>query len=341
MLRNGADEEGGWARRARRTAVPDDTIPARPPRIPAAPGLAGDAMNHPPADEPVPDAPEGFPDAGRGPDGADRPERPLEIRVEGVAKSFGGNHVLHGIDLEVRQGELVTIVGPSGCGKSVLIEIVTARLAPDEGRVLVADHERDGDPLIDVHGAGEAVLDELRRHWAIVFQHNALFSGSVRENIALWLREVAGLPREAVEERVRDAIERVGMNPEQVLGEDRDELSGGMSKRVAIARAIAMDPRLMFYDEPTTGLDPIAVEHINELIVELNDRYAVTSVVVTHDMPSAFRVSDRIAMIDRGYVIFQGTSEDIRHSDDRRVRDFIEGNAPETDDTETLLRYGG
>lgn len=329
MLRNGADEEGGWARRARRTAVPDDTIPARPPRIPAAPGLAGDAMNHPPADEPVPDAPEGFPDAGRGPDGADRPERPLEIRVEGVAKSFGGNHVLHGIDLEVRQGELVTIVGPSGCGKSVLIEIVTARLAPDEGRVLVADHERDGDPLIDVHGAGEAVLDELRRHWAIVFQHNALFSGSVRENIALWLREVAGLPREAVEERVRDAIERVGMNPEQVLGEDRDELSGGMSKRVAIARAIAMDPRLMFYDEPTTGLDPRYSALIHDLITELHaepsqGEGARTTVIITHDTTLLRRLKPRIVMLHAGRVHFDGPWPDFVASGDPEIQPYIE-----------------
>jgi phospholipid/cholesterol/gamma-HCH transport system ATP-binding protein len=253
----------------------------------------------------------------------------VEIRVRELRKSFGDNRVLEGIDLEIRRGELVTIVGPSGCGKSVLVEIMTARLEPDAGRVEVADHERDGEPLIDVHAVDESTRDELRRHWAIVFQHNALFSGSVRENIALWLREVAGFREAEIDERVRDAIGRVGMEPDRVLGEDRDELSGGMAKRVAIARAIAMDPRLMFYDEPTTGLDPRYSALIHELITDLHAEPAEagarrTTVVITHDTTLLRRLQPRIVMLHAGRVHFDGPWSGFVASDDPEIQPYIE-----------------
>lgn len=252
-----------------------------------------------------------------------------EIRVEGVHMSFGEQTVLRGVDLLIRRGELVTIVGPSGCGKSVLVEIITGRLVPDAGRVQVADHERPGDPLVDVHAVDEGARDELRRHWAIVFQHNALFSGTVRQNIALWLDEVAGLDRREIDERVRRSVERVGLDPEQVLDLERAELSGGMAKRVAIARAIAMQPRLIFYDEPTTGLDPRHAAMVHGLVREVHagppgGDWTPTSVIITHDTTLLRRLEPRIVMLAGGRVHFDGSWADFIASSDQEIRPYLE-----------------
>jgi phospholipid/cholesterol/gamma-HCH transport system ATP-binding protein len=259
----------------------------------------------------------------------------IEVLVEGVHRSFGRQTVLRGIDLTVRRGELVTIVGPSGCGKSVLLEVMTGRLEPDAGRVLMADHERPGDPLVDVHALDESARDELRRHWAIVFQHNALFSGTVRQNIALWLEEVAELAPREIEARVRRSVERVGLDPDRVLEVSRDELSGGMAKRVAIARAIAMEPRLIFYDEPTTGLDPRHAALIHDLVREVHAGARgrgghgdvgprPTTVVITHDTTLLRRLQPRIVMLFAGRVHFDGPWADFIASDDPEIRPYLE-----------------
>jgi phospholipid/cholesterol/gamma-HCH transport system ATP-binding protein len=236
------------------------------------------------------------------------------------------------LDLDIFEGEALTIIGGSGMGKSVMLKMLVGLLSVDGGTITF-----DGEPISNLP---ERKMAPVRRRIGMLFQGAALFDSlSVRENIAYPLREHTRPSEEEIDRRVAECLEDVGLPG--IESEWPADLSTGMRKRVGLARAIALRPEVLLYDEPTTGLDPIAKEHINDLIVKLNDRYQVTTVVVTHDMPSAFSVSDRIAMIDRGYVIFQGTPEEIRHSSDPRVIDFIEGNAPEVEDTETLLRYGG
>jgi len=254
------------------------------------------------------------------------------IEFEGVRKAFGPKVVYESLDLEIHEGEALTIIGGSGMGKSVMLKLLIGLLRADGGEIRF-----DGRVI---SGLPESELREVRRRIGMLFQGAALFdSMSVRDNVAYPLR-VHRRPSEAeIDERVAQCLADVGLpgSGDMMPG----SLSSGMRKRIGLARAIAMRPEVILYDEPTTGLDPIAMQHITDLIVELNDRYGTTTVVVTHDMPSAFRVSDRIAMIDRGYVIFQGAPGEIRYCDDDRVRDFIEGNAPESDDLQTLLRYGG
>lgn len=254
------------------------------------------------------------------------------IELRHVQKAFGPKVVYVDLNLAIEAGEALTIIGGSGMGKSVMLKLLIGLLRVDAGEIWF-----DGKVISDLT---ERELLGVRRRVGMLFQGSALFdSMTVYENVAYPLREHTRSSEAEIAERVAECLEDVGLPG--VGGESPPSLSSGMRKRVGLARAIALRPEVLLYDEPTTGLDPIAMEHITDLIVKLNDRYQVTTVVVTHDMPSAFRVSDRIAMIDRGYVIFEGTPEDIRRSEDPRVRDFIEGNAPAEDDIETLLRYGG
>ncbi len=254
------------------------------------------------------------------------------IEFRSVKKAFGAKVVYASLDLDIHAGEALTIIGGSGMGKSVMLKLLIGLLRVDSGEIRF-----DGKVISDLP---ESQLLAVRRRIGMLFQGAALFdSMTVRENIAYPLREHTRPTEAEIDKRVAECLDDVGLPG--IEDELPSMLSGGMRKRIGLARAIALRPEVLLYDEPTTGLDPIAMEHITDLIIELNDRYRVTTVVVTHDMPSAFRVSDRIAMIDRGYVIFQGTPDDILECRDQRVRDFVEGNAPEADDTETLLRYGG
>ncbi|MCB9592953.1 MAG: ABC transporter ATP-binding protein [Sandaracinaceae bacterium] len=254
------------------------------------------------------------------------------IEFEQVRKAFGSKVVYESLNLEIHEGEAITVIGGSGMGKSVMLKMLIGLLGVDSGTI-----KFDGEVISNVT---QSQLAKVRRRIGMLFQGAALFDSlNVRDNIAYPLLEHGRPTPKEIDARVAECLEDVGLP-----GIERHkvaELSGGMRKRVGLARAIALRPEVLLYDEPTTGLDPIAVAHIVDLIVELNERYDVTTVVVTHDMPAAFRVSDRIAMIDRGYIIFEGSPDEIRYSDDARVRDFIEGNAPETDDIQTLLRYGG
>src|ERR1700683_5579478 len=167
---------------------------------------------------------------------------PLEICVEDLHKSFGDNHVLRGVNLSVGHGEIIAIVGGSGCGKTVLLEHMIGQMRPDKGHIWLADHESKGSPLVDLSMLDEAGMDRLRIHWAVVFQRNALLSGTVEENISLPLLLVKGFDENVTRLRVRRAIEAVGLNPDEILLVKRDELSGGMAKCVAVARALAMEP---------------------------------------------------------------------------------------------------
>lgn len=255
---------------------------------------------------------------------------PLAIRVEDLHKSFNGKPVLTGVDFEVRRGEILAIVGGSGCGKTVLLNHIIANLAPDRGRVLVADHSEPDAPLVDLNAIDPDHLDRVRRHWAVVFQRNALFSGSVYDNIALWFREHLQMPEPEIHARARTALDAVGFKgDDSILRKDRDELSGGMAKRVAVARALATDPVMLFYDEPTSGLDPAHAKQIHHLICDTHaakrsDDKPQTTLIITHDKDLLRRLSPRILMLHKGSVFFDGPYEKFEQSDSPIIRPYFE-----------------
>lgn len=256
----------------------------------------------------------------------------LEIRVEDLHKSFGENDVLRGVSLNVPRGQMVAIVGGSGSGKTVLLRHMMGHFHPDRGRVWVADHERAGAPLTDLSTLDEAGMDELRRHWAVVFQGNALFAGTAFDNVALALREVKGLEEGEIQKRVYDALTSVGLDAKRVAPLDRAELSGGMAKRLGIARALALEPMLMFYDEPTSGLDPNLSQQIHELIRSAHAGIgrvgeaaeARTSVIVTHDKDLLYRLRPRVVMLHHGGVLFDGTYEGFAASESPVIRPYFQ-----------------
>ena len=264
----------------------------------------------------------------REPEGA-QPAAPDAIRVEDVQKSFDTQPVLRGINLKVTRGELVAIVGNSGGGKTVLLHCIIGHIKPDAGRVLVADFSSPGAPLLDVAAIDEDGLDRLRLNWAIVFQRNALFTGTVFENIALGPREIRGESDEEITPKARAALSAVGLDPDLVLTRSRDDLSGGMAKRVAIARALVMDPALIFYDEPTAGLDPEHSQLVHELIASTHARAAGggferTSIVVTHDTALLARLRPRIIMLHEGRVFFDGPFEEFQRTDSAPIRPYFQ-----------------
>jgi len=238
------------------------------------------------------------------------------VRLVNLHKRFGDLVVLNGVDLTLESGQTTVIIGESGCGKSVLLKHIVRLLAPDEGEVYF--HERRIDNL------PERELADLRPRFGFLFQLSALFDSlTVGENVAFPIQEHTRQPRRKIEEAVRRKLDMVGLDGLQ----DKwpAELSGGQKKRVALARAIALDPEVVLYDEPTTGLDPPRSDGINELILKLQHELGVTSVVVTHDMVSARKVANRILMLHRGQFIFDGTPRDIMKAEDARVRCFVEG----------------
>jgi phospholipid/cholesterol/gamma-HCH transport system ATP-binding protein len=254
------------------------------------------------------------------------------IEFRGVKKAFGPKEVYRDLNLEIREREVLTIIGGSGQGKSVMLKMLIGLLEIDSGEIYF-DGKR-------ISGISEAEYAPVRRRVAMLFQAGALFDSlSTKENVAYGLREQLSLTELEIAERVRESLTYVGLpGTEDTAPAD---MSAGMKKRVSLARALAIRPEVLLYDEPTTGLDPINVTRIADLIEHLNETLDVTSVVVTHDMDTALAISDRIAMIQDGYVIFSGTPSELRASNDPRVRDFIEGNAPVDEDTETLLKSAG
>lgn len=238
------------------------------------------------------------------------------IEFRQVHKSFNHTPVLAGMDLVIRPAETVTIIGGSGIGKSVTLKLIVGLLKPESGQVLI-----EGEDIVPLT---EDQLIRVRKKIGMVFQSSALFDSlSVGENIAYPLREHTAMAEQEIRDRINETLKLVGL--EGIEDKDPAELSGGMRKRVALARAIALAPRIILYDEPTTGLDPTNTEKINELIVDLDEKLGVTSVVVTHDMRSAFKVSDRIALLDQGKIVVAGTPREIESSDLPLVRQFIAG----------------
>ena len=240
------------------------------------------------------------------------------IQFEDVYKAFGHNRVLRGCTLEVRDGETLTIIGGSGTGKSVTLKLMLGLLKPDSGRIIV-----DGE---DITSMSEEELSEVQKKFSYVFQGGALFdSMTVGENVAFGLQQMGQEPPEKIEEIVRQKLAVVGLQGVEML--KPSELSGGMRKRVSIARSIAMSPKYLFYDEPTTGLDPIMSDVINDLIVDLHRKLKQTGVVITHDMRSAYKISNRIAMLYEGKIVQIDTPEAIQHSPDPVVHQFVTGSA--------------
>jgi phospholipid/cholesterol/gamma-HCH transport system ATP-binding protein len=241
------------------------------------------------------------------------------IQVREVSKAFNGHVVLERCTLAVEQGETLVVIGRSGTGKSVLLKHLIGLIKPEAGSIVVNG--------VDITELSDEQLIELRKQCSMLFQGAALFdSMTVEENVGFSLREHAVMDEAAVRERVRECLAMVGLE-ERVAELRPAELSGGMRKRVGLARALAMSPAIILYDEPTTGVDPIMGDVINDLIVALRDRLKVTSVVVTHDMASAYKVADRIAMLYNGRILEIGTPEQIRQSTNPVVQQFIRGQA--------------
>ncbi len=252
------------------------------------------------------------------------------IRFRGVKKAFGPKVIFTDLNLDIRKGQTTTILGPSGSGKSVMLKTLIGLLHADAGSIVF-----DGE---EVTTKTEGQLAETRRRIAYLFQGAALFDSlDVGENVAYGLREQFWntMTNDEIAKRVAHSLELVGLPGIEAMRPA--DLSGGMKKRVGLARTLALQPEVLLYDEPTTGLDPINTARINHLIMGIKRSLGLTSVVVTHDMKTAFTVSDRLAMLGRGRVLLAGTKEVFKASIDPYVRDFIEGHAPESEDVAALL----
>jgi phospholipid/cholesterol/gamma-HCH transport system ATP-binding protein len=239
------------------------------------------------------------------------------IKLVDVHKSFGRQKVLDGINLDIEDGKTTVIIGGSGGGKSVLLKHIIGLLRPDRGQVLV-----DG---VDIASLNDRDLNEIRKKFGMLFQEAALFdSMNVMENIAFPLREHTRKKKAEIRRIVADRLKAVGLSG--IEEKMPSELSGGMRKRVGLARAIALHPQIVLFDEPTTGLDPVMTEAINELIMETQRSFELTCVVISHDVQSIFKVGHRIAMLYEGRIVEYGTSEEIHHSSNPVLRQFLSGS---------------
>ena len=241
-----------------------------------------------------------------------------QIRVRGLNKTFGPQHVLRGVDLDIERGRTNIIIGGSGQGKSVLMKHLMGLLHPDAGEIWV-----DG---VDVVPFTAAEMSKLRRKFGMVFQYAALFdSMNVVENIAFPLIERYNLSRDEIMERVRDLLRRLDLaGVDGIEKKIPPELSGGQRKRVGLARALIDRPEILLYDEPTTGLDPVATKNVDEMIRQTADDFGVTSVVISHDMASTFRIADRISMLHGGKIVVTGTPQEVLASRHSALREFVE-----------------
>ena len=247
------------------------------------------------------------------------PSAEASIETRDLTVTFGARHVLDRVNLRIGKGEVFVVMGPSGCGKTTLLKCLVRLMAPTDGAVLVEGR--------DVAGLDEEASDDLRRATGMVFQGGALLNSiSLRENVALPMRANTTLSPGTVDEAVRMKLAQVGL----LEAADRmpSEMSGGMRKRAGIARALALDPRMIFFDEPTSGLDPVTSDGIDNLILELRDALGATMVVVTHDLPSARKIADRLVVLSRGRALVEGTWDEAQASTNPEVRAFLDRQAP-------------
>lgn len=240
------------------------------------------------------------------------------IEVINLSKSFGVKKVLDNVNINIDTGQTTVVIGRSGCGKTVLLRHIIGLLKPDEGQVLI-----DGQDITKLSGKE---LNKIRMQFGMLFQGAALFDSlTVGENVGFALKEHTKMPEAEIKKRVAECLEMVGLRGIEDLMPV--ELSGGMKKRVGLARAICMNPKIILYDEPTTGVDPIMGDAINDLIKQLHDRLKVTAIVVTHDMTSAYKIANKIAMLYKGKIIFEGAPDEIKNTNNATVHQFITGAA--------------
>ena len=243
-------------------------------------------------------------------------QHPIAIHVDNVTKRFGSKTVLDQIKLEVHQGETLVILGGSGSGKSTLLRLMIGNVKPDGGDIIGFGR--------NICAMSDEELANYRKSIGVLFQSGALFNSmTVADNVALPLREHTDLPEETIAIMVKIKLELVGLR--EHADKMPAELSGGMKKRAGLARAISLDPKILFYDEPSAGLDPVTSAEIDQLIIDLNQKLHVTSVVVTHEMDSAFRIAHRMVLLDRGKFIVSGTPDEMRESTDPLVKQFVHG----------------
>ena len=239
------------------------------------------------------------------------------IEFAGLHKSFNGQKVLNGVDLQIPTGKIATVVGKSGCGKSVLVKHIMGLLKPDSGQVLI-----DG---VDITRLDSAELDRIRQKLGVLFQGGALFdSMTVNENVAFPLKEKTKLKKTEIADRVMQALEDVGLK--DMGNKFPEELSGGMKKRAALARALITEPGLVIFDEPTTGLDPVIASSMHRLIKTTHEKYGYTAVIISHEVPGIFRITDKVAMLYGGVIVQAGTPDEINNSTNPVVKQFITGS---------------
>jgi len=240
------------------------------------------------------------------------------IEIKGLCKSFNNLKILEDLNLLVKKGEIKVILGRSGCGKTVLLKLISGILNPDKGKIIING--------IDINNARDFKSNKKHIKMGMVFQSNALFDSlTVGENVGFWFRENMRLSEEVISKKIEESLNLVQLPGIQNLMPS--QLSGGMKKRVALARAVCLEPEIILYDEPTTGIDPITQDYIDSLILDLRDKLNVTSVVVTHDINSCFRIADSISMLYGGKIIAEGTKEDFKNTDHPIVKQFIFGNS--------------
>lgn len=251
------------------------------------------------------------------------PPEDVVIRVENVTKRFGDEVVLKNLSLDVRRDEVLVILGGSGSGKSTLLRLMTGALRPEEGQIVLnlPDHF---DGPVNICAMNDRQLDAYRKTIGVLFQSGALFNSmSIYDNVALPIRMHADLAEPTIDISVKIKLELVGLR--EAADRFPAEISGGMKKRAGLARAMALDPLLVFYDEPSAGLDPITSAQIDQLITDLNRELGVTSVIVTHEMGSAFRIAQRMVLLSQGRFVADGTPDSFTQSSDPRVRQFVDG----------------
>ncbi len=254
------------------------------------------------------------------------------IEITGLHKAFKQKHVLSDVNLTVKSGETKVVIGRSGAGKSVLLKNIVGIISPDAGSIKING--------IEVTDLSEKEYNKIRMEMGMVFQGGALFdSMNVEENVGFVLNEFMKLDQKTIRAKVSESLAMVGL--EGIEKMKPANLSGGMKKRVSLARVLCMEPQIILYDEPTTGVDPITADAINNLIIDMRNKIKVTSIVVTHDMSSAFKVADSIAMVYHGQVIAEGTPDEIRHTKHPVVKQFIHGEAkgPITDNENLIFGH--